>query len=100
MSLSPRIAKFPVKFPDTRQFAWRLVRSALRRQPASPAPGDFTLCNATKARQWRAFANWLSVSGLRNWGLRERNRRKSPDTAANIPVFRRRAPETEFGSPL
>ena len=37
VSLSPRIAKFPVKFPDTREFAGRLVRSALRRQPGSHA---------------------------------------------------------------
>jgi hypothetical protein len=34
--LSPRIAKFPVKFPDTREFAWRRARSALRRQPGGP----------------------------------------------------------------
>jgi hypothetical protein len=44
-------------------------------QPTSPAPGDLTLSNLRNARQWRAFANWLSVSGLRNWPLRERNRR-------------------------
>jgi hypothetical protein len=30
---SPKIAKFPVKFPFRREFARRLVRSALRRQP-------------------------------------------------------------------
>jgi hypothetical protein len=70
-----KIAKFPVKFPDSREIAWRRARSALRRQPASPTPGDFTLCNLRNARQWRAFANWLSVSGLPNWPLRERNRR-------------------------
>jgi hypothetical protein len=29
----PEIAKFPVKFPVSREFAWRRVRSALRRQP-------------------------------------------------------------------
>src|ERR1700724_3618517 len=51
---SPEIAKFPVKFPVSREFAWRRVRSALRRQPTSPAPGDFTLCNLRNARQWRA----------------------------------------------
>src|SRR5471030_2024449 len=28
------IADFPVKFPVSREFAWRRVRSALRRQPA------------------------------------------------------------------
>ena len=32
-SWSPEIAKFPVKFPVSREFAWRPVRSALRRQP-------------------------------------------------------------------
>jgi hypothetical protein len=34
---SPEIAKFPVKFPVSREFAWRRVRSALRRQPMTPA---------------------------------------------------------------
>src|ERR1700733_1937443 len=32
---SPEIAKLPVKFPDNREFAWRPVRSALRRQPGT-----------------------------------------------------------------
>src|ERR1700722_13934365 len=35
---SPEITKFPVKFPVSREFAWRRVRSALRRQPNSQAP--------------------------------------------------------------
>ena len=30
---SPEIAKFPVKFPVSREFPWRRVRSTLRRQP-------------------------------------------------------------------
>jgi hypothetical protein len=34
-SNAQKIVKFPVKFPDGREIAWRLVRSALRRQPAS-----------------------------------------------------------------
>ena len=38
----PEIAEFPVKFPVSREFAWRPVRSPLRRQPTSPAPEDFT----------------------------------------------------------
>ena len=33
----PKIAIFPVKFPVSREFAWRPVRSALRRQPGSAA---------------------------------------------------------------
>jgi hypothetical protein len=40
---SPKIARFPVKFPVTREFAWRRVRSPLRRQPASAALGYLTL---------------------------------------------------------
>jgi hypothetical protein len=32
-----KIAKFPVKFPVSRELARRRVRSALRRQPATPA---------------------------------------------------------------
>jgi hypothetical protein len=32
---APKPQKFPAKFPGSRQFAWRLVRSALRRQPGS-----------------------------------------------------------------
>ena len=35
-----KIAKFPVKFPDTRELAWRPVRSALRRQPGSHSARD------------------------------------------------------------
>ena len=46
VSLSPRIAKFPVKFPVSREFAWRRVRSALRRQPGS-------LTSALGKRAWR-----------------------------------------------
>jgi hypothetical protein len=38
---SPQIAKFPVKFPVSREFAWRLVRSALRRQPGIPRFREF-----------------------------------------------------------
>src|SRR3954470_19637602 len=38
----PRIAKFPVKFPVSREFAWRRVRSALRRQPPILVFGEFS----------------------------------------------------------
>jgi hypothetical protein len=74
-SQSLKIAKFPVKLPVSRELARRRVRSALRRQPTSPALGHFTLSNLRNTRQWRAFGNWLSVSGLRNRPLRERNSR-------------------------
>src|SRR2546430_3574616 len=38
-----RIAKFPVKFPVSWESGWRRVRSALRRQPGSPAVRETTL---------------------------------------------------------
>src|ERR1700730_1619202 len=44
-------------------------------QPASPTTGDFALSKLRNARQWRAFANRLAVSGLQNRPLSERNRR-------------------------
>jgi mono/diheme cytochrome c family protein len=34
----PKIAKFPVKFPVSREIAWRRVRIPLRRQPAMRGP--------------------------------------------------------------
>jgi hypothetical protein len=72
-SQRPKFAKFPVKFPDSREFAWRRVRSALRRQPGSPALGETVPDTRRKARQWRAFANWPPVSGLRFWAFSDRN---------------------------
>jgi len=72
---SPEIAKFPVKFPVSRELAWRRVRSALRCQPTSPVFGDFAFNYARNARQWRAFANWWSVSRLQISLLPGTNRR-------------------------
>jgi hypothetical protein len=39
VALRPEIVIFPVKFPVCREFGWRPVRSALRRQPGIPASG-------------------------------------------------------------
>jgi hypothetical protein len=72
---SPGIAIFPVKFPVSREFAWRRVRSALRRQPGSPSLGETVPDTRRKARQWRAFTNWPPVPGLRFWASSERNSR-------------------------
>jgi hypothetical protein len=93
---SPKIAKFPVKFPDSREFAWRRVRSALRRQPASPTPGGIGPDGRRKAHQWRAFAIWCPVSVLPISRHQDGIRRKSPANALNIPVFGRRRPESAF----
>ena len=57
-------SKFPVKFPVSREFAWRRVRSALRRQPASHSAKDCWPYNPTSARQLRLSVNLLSVSIL------------------------------------
>ena len=38
---SLKIARFPVKFPVSREFAWRRERSALRRQPGIPRFREF-----------------------------------------------------------
>ena len=56
-SQSLKIAKFPVKFPVSREFGWRQARSALRGQPSSPALNENVPDIQRKARQWRAFAN-------------------------------------------
>ena len=40
-SRSLKIARFPVKFPVSREFAWRRERSALRRQPGIPRFREF-----------------------------------------------------------
>ena len=41
--------RFPIRHLEVR---------ILLPQPSSPASGDFTLGNAKKPLQWRAFANW------------------------------------------
>jgi len=68
------------------------VRSALRRQPASPDVRETNPNRSRKARHWRAFAIWRKVSGLPNM----QDVRPIPATTANIPVFGRQPAETEF----
>jgi hypothetical protein len=53
---SPEFAKFPVKFPDSREIARRRVRSALQPQPGSPASGRASPGNARMGRKCRRFA--------------------------------------------
>src|SRR5258705_5089377 len=90
------IAKFPVKFPDTRESGWRRVRSALRRQPASPAVREIAPNSHENGRQWRAFTILAAVSRLPISRIAGPNGRKSPAAPRNIPVFLRLAPETQF----
>jgi hypothetical protein len=90
------MAKFPVKFPDTRDFAWRRVRSALRRQPASPALRETVPNSRRNARQQRAFLIHRPVSSIPISPTAGRNCQKSLATCRNIPIFGRRRPETGF----
>src|SRR6267143_4346353 len=87
MSLSSRIAKFAVKFPDTREFPWRLVRSALRRQPATHSTGESGYVIVEIAVFHRPFVRLSRFSGLRKTATLERICRKSPTQTAEIPVF-------------
>jgi hypothetical protein len=54
---NPETAEFPVKFPVSREFAWRLVRIPLRRQPDILVFREFSL---------------LDEKGLRNAGFSHR----------------------------
>jgi hypothetical protein len=96
----PRIEKFPVIFPVSREFTWRRVRSALRRQPRSQRLGENASRTGGKARQWRAFAIRSPVSVLPIARYSDRIPRKSPANTVNIPVFGRRRPETWFDHAL
>ena len=93
---SLEIAKFPVKFPDTRESGWRRVRSALRRQPGSAALREAVPKSRRNARQQRAFLIQRTVSSLPISPAAGRNCRKSLATSRNIPNFGRRRPETGF----
>jgi hypothetical protein len=76
--LQPQISRKSAEFPRHFKGHFSIGNVQVRilpGQPGSPPPGDSTLSNVRNARQWRAFANWLSVSRLQNWPLRERNRR-------------------------
>jgi hypothetical protein len=94
-SQRPEPTKFPVKFPVSRVFSWRRVRSALRRQPTSPRVGEISVRDTRNARPRRAFAILGAVSRFPISQNARPIRRKSPATTVNIPVFGRRRPEIE-----
>jgi hypothetical protein len=84
--MRPKIAKFPVKFPVSREFARRQVRSALRRQPGSHSIQDSVAKNPIKSRKMRAFADFTSVSVVQSSTICERIREVSGEHA-EYPVF-------------
>jgi hypothetical protein len=51
--LGPEIPKFPVKFPVSREFTRRQVRSALRRQPIVPEAGGSPPPSPDRSSPWR-----------------------------------------------
>ena len=51
------MTNFPVKFPVSREFVWRLVRIPMRRQPASPALRE----NITDTRRKAANGGLLRI---------------------------------------
>jgi hypothetical protein len=81
------MTKFPVKFPVSREFGWRRVRSALRRQPGSRRLGENAPDSSRKACQQRAFAIRRSVSVLPISRHHDRILRKSLANTANIPFL-------------
>jgi hypothetical protein len=61
---SRKNAKFPVKFPVSREFTWRTARSALRRQPGSPRFREFSSLAAERPANSGLFSSPI-VSGDR-----------------------------------
>jgi hypothetical protein len=64
----PEITKFPVKFPDSREFLWRLIRSAPRRRPGQSRSRRWYPSRERKVRCWRA---WIS-GGISVWCMSDR----------------------------
>ncbi len=75
------------KFPDNREFLWRRVRSALRRQPGIRAFPRLPKRPENRL-EIRAFRVSVSVSVLLVQRPQGGNRRKSPALSGNIPVLR------------
>jgi hypothetical protein len=88
---APDFAEFPVKFPVSREFVWRLVRIPLRRQPGSPALREAVLGNRGNARQWRdqraIDREVIARQELRHLRLRQHRRQElRRDVAFQQPV--------------
>src|SRR6266404_6579208 len=64
---APNIVSLPVKFPVSREFAWRQVRSALRRQPVD-------ICSS----------NRLAELKLRSTAIKARSKSSRRDSARRI----------------
>jgi hypothetical protein len=90
---NPKNAKFPVKFPVSREFARRLERSALRRQPAIPA----SVQAAQDTRDWAGNAGFSPVRfrlQTPNSIISGRQLPKVSRWVRDIPVLRRLSAET------
>src|SRR6516164_316248 len=94
--ISLEFAKFPVRFPVSREFCGRLARTALHRQPRSPPFLQVSWGVPERAANSGAFTHLPLVSTLPFGRFGEPIPQKSPAVFGNIPVFRRLPPETWF----
>ena len=93
-SNAQKIVKFPVKFPDSREIAWRLVRSAMRRQPGILVFREFPSFDEKGPQNVGFSHRRLSLeTGSRTFWAE--NSQKSPAEFKKTPVFWRLASETE-----
>ena len=87
---SLKSAKFPVKFPVSREFVWR---HALRRQPTIFNLREFPSLHEKTPPNEGFFLQWpFPETGVRTFGAE--NSRKSPAVTTRIPVFQRLGLET------
>jgi hypothetical protein len=89
-----KIDNFPVKFPVSRDIAWRQARSALRRQPGIPVFREFPSFDK-KGPPNAGFSYCRKSLETDVRTFRAENSRKSPAESRKTPVFWRLAPETE-----
>lgn len=72
-AVRPIFADFPAEFPDSREFGWRSVRSALRRQPSNKLlilQLNLTLCEVIFRPTLRGFWHLVRESlGVRDFLL-------------------------------
>lgn len=87
LSQSSKNVKFPAKFPVSREFLWRRVRSALRRQPATRSTRESGLILGEGTVFYRVFVRLSRVSGFQKMATLTRTYRKSPAQTAEIPIF-------------
>jgi hypothetical protein len=95
-SRSLKIAKFPVKFPVSRELAGDRCDQHSRPSQGFGRPAKLPR-KSENGPEIPAFRPFDFVSGLPNRLSRGANRRKSPATPLNIPVLQKLSAETGLG---